>query len=238
MGWCIVALAGLAVLAGGGESKLLAAPGIIPNALRHTGYHVSPDADMNLDGNGGLMAMTPYGTTLMTDGPDGRGLDFNSDQDFIDTGAINQHDQYMNLFFGYFSAPEAGDYEFSIHHADDRCGIWLDLDQDGVFEAPGGVRTGENIAWYPVTHAPPPMDNVATVALEESTYMFAATHGEYAGNAFLDVYFMTPSMSSSVIIKPSDAGQDGMWTTVPEPATLSLLAIGGLSLLRKRRRRA
>ena len=37
MGWCIAALAGLVVLAGGGGSRLLAGPCTIPNALRHTG---------------------------------------------------------------------------------------------------------------------------------------------------------------------------------------------------------
>ena len=188
---------------------------------------------MNLDGNGGLMAMTPYGATFLTDGPDGRGLDFNSDQDFVDTGAVGRYDQYMNLFFGCFNAPEAGNYEFSIRHADDRSGIWLDLDQDGVFEAPGGFETGENIVWY--TPDPIPGDGAA-VSLAAGAYMFAVTHGEYGGGAVVDVYFMTPSMGSSVIIKPSDPAQDGIWTTVPEPASLTLLAFGGLAVLRKRRK--
>ncbi|NQU75571.1 MAG: PEP-CTERM sorting domain-containing protein [Planctomycetes bacterium] len=41
-----------------------------------------------------------------------------------------------------------------------------------------------------------------------------------------------------MIIKPSDPAQNGMWTTVPEPATMSLLALGSLAVLHRRRRRS
>ena len=46
------------------------------DALLHQGFHIRPDADMNLHNNGGVMAKTPYGEALLTDGPEGRGLDF------------------------------------------------------------------------------------------------------------------------------------------------------------------
>jgi hypothetical protein len=231
MEWRIVALAVLAVLAGGGESKLLAAPHIIRNALRHTGYNESRDSDLDLDNNGGLMAKTPFGTAFLTDGPGGRGLDFNNDVDFIDTGAVSNHDNYMNLFFGFFNAPENGDYVFRNAGDDDRCGIWLDLDQDGVFESsiPGlGSNRGEQLSWED--------GRPKTVNLEAGIHMFAVTHREGAGGSRLDVRFTMPVGGPEVIIKPSDPNQDGLWTTTPEPATLSLLALGGLAVLRRRRK--
>ena len=229
MRWCVVAFAGLAVLAAAGPGKLLASPCTVTGLL-HTGYHEQPDANMYLHGNGGLMAMEPYGTALLTDGPGGRGLDFNTDDDFINTGAVGRSDNYMNLFWGCFNAPEDGTYEFRNAGDDDRCGIWLDLDQDGVFEssvAGLGSNRGEQLSWED--------GGLKTVELAAGTYMFAVTHGEYTNGARVDVRFKTPSMFGQVIVKPSDLAQAGMWTTVPEPATLSLLVLGGLAVLKRRR---
>ena len=188
----------------------------INNALRHTGYHKTPDADMYLHNNGGLLAMTPYGTALLTDGPGGRGLDFNNDADFMNTGAINQADNYMNLFFGWFNAPLSGSYGFRNDGDDDRCGIWLDLNQNGVFESSTdglGSDRFEQLSWED--------GGMKTVTLTDGqSYMFAVTHGEITGGSFVDVRFTAPG-GPEVIIKPSDPAQAGMWTTIlEEPAPL------------------
>jgi len=47
---------------------------------------------------------------LLTTGPGGRGLNFDNDTDFINTGVIGQVDNYSNLFVGTFTAPETGTY--------------------------------------------------------------------------------------------------------------------------------
>ncbi|MDP6523196.1 MAG: DUF2341 domain-containing protein [Kiritimatiellia bacterium] len=184
--------------------------GGLPNRLTHKGYHNNPwDNDMlNLDNNGGLMAMTPNGITALTSGPLDRGLDFNDDADFQNTGAVSWGDNYQNLFLGYFNPPTTGSYEFRIAQDDDRSGIWIDLDRDGVFESsPTGLGSdrGEQLAW----------ENTAThtVTLTNGfSYMFAVTHAEGGGASGIDARFKTPAMGTEVVIKPSDPAQDGMWT--------------------------
>jgi len=177
--------------------------------LIHKGYHVQPQADMDLNNNGGLMALTPYGTATLTVGPAGRGLDFNNDADFINSGAINQNDNYMNLFLGYFTPQETGTFEFRRGADDDRMGIWLDLDRDGVFESTTaglGSNRGEQLQWDSDGGA-------KSVTLTEGlSYMFAVTHGEYGGGSQVDVRFKTPSMAAETVIKPADPDQYGMWS--------------------------
>ncbi|NQU20168.1 MAG: PEP-CTERM sorting domain-containing protein [Candidatus Nealsonbacteria bacterium] len=221
-------LAVVVVLVGTGPGMVRASR--IDNALRHTGYHVEPGSNMDLNNNGGLMAMTPYGTALLTDGPGGRGLDFDEDRDFIDTGAIGQNDYFTNLFFGYYnvSAATAGIHEFRDAEDDDRCGIWLDLNQDGVFESstPGlGSDRGEQLRWED--------KNTKSVFLDPGIYMFAVTHGERYGGSRVDVRFRDPTMSGQVTIKPSDPAQAGIWSThvIPEPSTFILLTMGAIGLL-------
>ena len=72
--------------------------------------------------------MNSSGAALLTDGPGGRGLDFNNDGDFTGTGAIGQNNNYANLFIGYFTPQETGVHGFRRNQDDDRCGIWLDLE--------------------------------------------------------------------------------------------------------------
>jgi len=179
------------------------------NVLTHRGYNINSDALHNLHNNGGLMATTPYGTTTLTDGPAGRGLDFNNDADFLDTGAISRTDNYMNLFVGYFVPRETGTHDFRIEQDDDVTSMWLDLDADGLFEAPGGYDTGENLRgtgndW-----------GTKTVTLTNGVrYLFAVTHREGGGGSGVDVNIRTPSMAAEATVKPSDPAQDGLWQVI------------------------
>jgi len=179
--------------------------------LVHRGYHVNNDGWLDLNNNGGVMdtnTYVPYGTTTLTAGPGNRGLNFDNDNDFKGTGAINQDNNYMNFFFGYFTAPETGDYKFQLWERDDPCGIWLDLDRDGVFESTQaglGANRGEQLAWND-------RRGVHTVSLEEDeVYMFAATHREGGGGSQIDVQFETPSLSWRTVKPTTDAEQEGMW---------------------------
>jgi len=198
------------------------------NVLLHKGYHDhNDDAYLNLDGNGGLMAETPYATVTLTTGPGNRGLDFNNDGDFQGSGAITNADYYENLFIGYFNAPETGSYEFRNAGDDDRAGIWLDLDQDDVFEssvAGLGSDRGEQLSWEDT--------NAKTVSLTGGqSYMIAFTHREGTAGSRADFRFKTPSMSAEAIVKPADAAQSGLWGTreMPEGIAFSSALTGLLA---------
>jgi len=177
------------------------------NALKHFGFHYNNDSHLDLNDNGGVMAATPYASALLTDGPAGRGLDFDNDNDFKATGAINQNDNYMNLFIGFFTPPETGTYGLRNAGDDDRAGIWLDLDRDGVFESttPGlGSNRGEQLSWEDG-------GNKQVALTAGLSYMVAFTHREGGGGSRCDFRFTTPSVAER-IIKPSDPAQAGLWS--------------------------
>jgi len=191
------------------------------NALLHYGYHTGPNGVMDLDNNnaGGMMGggdptqgPTFHGQALLIDGPGGRGLDFNDDTDFINTGAIGQNDNYSNMWFGYIRAPQTGTYEFRNMGDDDRGGIWLDLDQDGVFESSAaglGSNRGEQLSWEDGG-----WKAVDLTAGEQ--YMIAFTHSEGGGGSRADFAFHAPHLpNQDRRVKPGDLLQDGLWATAP-----------------------
>ena len=119
------------------------------DSLSHFGFHVNNDnAALRLHGNNGVMGGgTPAsgidpnsgtnlnfeGQGLLTDGPGGRGLDFDNDGDFrnipaeINDGGnngfvINQNDSLTNLFFGTLTvdAANAGTWRFDFVSDDGR----------------------------------------------------------------------------------------------------------------------
>ena len=122
----------------------------IPDMLAHYGWNHITENEMHfLDGSVGqnLMTMTPDGMgTPLTSGPGNRGLDFNNDADFQATGAITNADNYMNLFLGKIVVTQAdidagGAFNFQVAGDDDRSGMWLDTNNNGVFDA------AEQLAW-------------------------------------------------------------------------------------------
>ena len=189
------------------------------NGFLHYGYHFRNNGvAMDLNNNGGMYNngdpeafQNYFGTSILTSGPDGRGLDFNLDQDFQDAGAIDttRNDNYHNLFVTELVVPptEVGDWEFRRVADDDQMGIWLDIDQDGIFESTTsglGSDRGEQLQWD--------NDGAAKIVnLAAGRYLFAVTHSEGAGGSQVHVEFKAPSMPGRVTIKPSDPAQDGFW---------------------------
>jgi hypothetical protein len=202
------------------------------NGLMHHGYHTGPNGVMYLDSNNasGMMGggdptqgPTYNASALLTDGPGSRGLDFDSDADFMADGVIGQTDNYSSLFLGYFKAPEDGTYDFQNAGDDDRAGIWLDLDQDGVFESTaGGLQSddGEQLSWESTSW-------YGASLTSGELYRVAFTHSEGGGGSRCDFRFRGPGVTGSPIIKPSDAGQADMWLyDIEQPLLFSLQNTG------------
>ena len=179
----------------------------LPNRLEHRGFMLTTnDALIDFKENGGLFSHVPVGQGAFTDGPLGKGFDFANDQDFRrGPSGISRYDQYQTLVHGYFKAVVAGDYQFSTDNADDRITLWMDLDQDGIFETTGD-NGAERITWHNAT---------VTKTLEPGYYRVAIGHTEGGGGARGRVRFQTPEgagpSTELTVLKPSAPGQQGIW---------------------------
>ncbi len=191
------------------------------NSLNHFGYHINNDnVVMNLNANGGMMNGVPpnpaaftsfFGSTLLTNGPINQGLRFTNDNDFISTGNIGQVDNYSNLFLGILrvTAATAGTWNFRINQQDDPTGIWLDLNQDGIFQSNGALNSGQNeqLAWNDTGNK--------TANLVPGDYMIAFTHREGGGGSVIDARFRSPTMGAEAIVNPSNVAQANIWSSFP-----------------------
>jgi autotransporter-associated beta strand protein len=215
---------GFALLSFAGAGEVVFNPDILTteattvtqsNMLYHFGFHINNDGlAMDLNNNGGMMGggdprtfQTFFGLSFLTDGPGGRGLDFNDDNDFINTGSIGQNDNYSNLWLGEFRPNQTGDYGFRREQDDDACGIWFDLNQNGIFEstAPGlGSNRGEQLQWDGDGA------NKVVSLVAGQRYMIAFTHREGGGGSGVEFRF-TPPGGAEVVIKPGDPTQAGLW---------------------------
>ena len=193
---------------------------ITDNFLNHYGFDRTGDdrESLNLHLNGGALnggSPTTYvdftGEALLISGPQGNGLNFDNDGDFTGTGAIDQNDNYKNLFIGYLNTTETGDFEFRNSDRDDWATTWIDIDQDGVFESTTGnlgSNNGEQLAWN---------DNGTktvnlTNPLGTGRYLVAFTHLEGGGGSRIEYQFKLPSMGAQAVINPGDPAQAGLWS--------------------------
>ena len=114
------------------------------NAVYASGYLIQP-TDPYFDNIESFKNLTPSGSRIMKSGPR-QGLYLDGDNDFKNSDiGINRNDNYMTLFLAKFSPQEDGGYQFKCERKDDYATIWLDLDQDGVFER-NGVMAMKNLA--------------------------------------------------------------------------------------------
>ena len=140
--------------------------------------------------------------------PAATGFFFDGDADFQNAGiGITQADQYMDLWLADFNAPEDGDYLFRMDQKDDFTSIWLDLDQDGLFET-SGSNGSERLGGNGNFTSP----NIPLTAGQ--TYKIALAHGEGGGASKFRAWVQTPSLSMRVI-KPLEVAQNGLFTIDP-----------------------
>lgn len=181
------------------------------NHINRRGFMIDNQTEtlLNLDGNHGLLAL-PYIEEARLEGP----LRFINDADFMDADpkrshdvGITRQDQYQNLFLAYFHCKVDGaQYVFGMGGPDDRSTIWIDLDQDGVFELEGDL--GQEIVTTSNYYGYRKFD------LNKGFYKFAITHLEYGGGARIEPRvraIVGPGPTNAAIIDPTDPLQDGMW---------------------------
>jgi len=196
------------------------------NGMEASGFMLNGrnDADLNLDGNGGLLAQTPAGTTEMAEK-----LEYNGDAVFRALiPEITRNDDYQSLFRAKLNAEgtlgdPAQNYELRFDWSDDRGFMWVDLDRDGIFEL-SGAAGNERISWED--------HGTKTISLEPGkNYDVAFGHAEHSGGSNFRVWVKAPSMGAQELVDPSAASQDGLWTILPA-STLDLLADTTTSNLR------
>ncbi|MFC1805603.1 beta strand repeat-containing protein [Planctomycetota bacterium] len=217
---------------------------VTPDALSHFGFHNNSTSQLYVQNNGGVIMggvsatgdpathANFEGHGLLTNGPGGRGLDFNNDTDFRNVPAsiqddasgdgfvIDRGDNYLNLFWGTLTvtAGTAGVWTFDAQANDDQNGFWIDLDRDGIFESTrGGLGdsqgpTDEQITWDD--------NNARTVTLAEGEYMVAFTHREGSGGSQIDFEFRNDTSHTSLTnLTPGDPSQAGMWKPLDSVTT-------------------
>jgi hypothetical protein len=183
---------------------------ISTNGFTGYGYHVTPN-DGYFNNVEALRGLSPLTTATLVQGepsdPATNGFYFDTDSDFQNAGiGITQNDQYMDLFLADFNAPDTGNYKFQIDNLAGSGSIWLDLDQNGIFETTGlsgNEKMGGNGNFS--------SDNVALVGGQ--AYQIAIAHGKVTGTSSFQAWFLSPSGTSDIIIADFEGGSYGNWTT-------------------------
>ena len=206
-----------------------------PNALMHYAYDDDDDNQLNFHNGGGLFNGgcfaqdgTFSGSTLFTDGPDGNGLDYGNGE--FSPPAPGDNDNFMGVWAGTLfvsddpSANNAeGNWTFDLGNSDDRGGLWIDLNQDGIFQSDDGNLSnvaglkGELINWDNGT--------AKTVPLAAGEYLIAFVHREGGGSENFSYSVATPNLSLE-LVNPASPSQAGMWAVSEstDPANLGCLA--------------
>ena len=151
------------------------------------------------------------GNSILTSGPDNRGLDFGNDTDFGNAGVGVGANNYMVLFSGSFNAKTTGNYNWEIYGNDDRGTLWFDLDGNGIFQSTGQFGNEQ------ILDSTAAFDN--TTNLNQGFYKFALLHGESSGESSQSLKFSTPSgagPTTLTMVKPDDAQQSELFLTENE----------------------
>lgn len=178
------------------------------NKILHRGFMGGwAETDVYFHGNKGALIKPGAGENYLQ-GP----LDLNGDASFMNAGVgITHHDNFQNLFLSTFNAKVEGYYEFAITNRDDLAVLWLDADQDGVFEIDGD--NGNEWMNYGV------LQGGRIVYLYPGFYKFAAFHREGSGGSRITAAFRTPEGAGPTImavVDPTAPEQDGLWNEITE----------------------
>ncbi|MCH8048377.1 MAG: PEP-CTERM sorting domain-containing protein [Planctomycetes bacterium] len=184
-------------------------------------------------GTGGLLGETPNVETVIT----GR-IDYQEDGDFQNGNArggpdnpvqslgLTRNDDFLSLFIGTFTMKESGTLALGTERSDDPVRIYLDLNQNGVFETSEGELIATNGTGCCVPIFPPAFD------LEAGDYLYAAVQHEFGGGSQIEPTFEITNTATTNIgrttITPGDPAQAGFWSTGSD--TDPAAVIGGVDV--------
>jgi hypothetical protein len=150
-----------------------------------------------------LRALTPSGSAVVQSESGGDGMSFMSNADFVNAGiGIDTPDNFMSLFMSDFTPSATGNYEFQISNRDDMATMWIDLNQDGIFQSSNNEKLGGPDNFYSAVHS----------LTANQVYKLAIGHGEYNGHDKFKAWIKTPSLTSWTVIKPLAANQNGLFS--------------------------
>ncbi|NDF22790.1 MAG: DUF5011 domain-containing protein, partial [Euryarchaeota archaeon] len=195
---------GVTLVDGDTEAWYVSSRDYIPNQLLQAGFMLGGNY-LNFDNNGGLLVQTPEATRLFTTGYANRGYDYNNDTEWQRAGiGITRVDNYHSYVLGYFYAKIDGNYTFDSDKADDATTLWIDLDQNGIFEAGNAEQIfadGGN----------------QSITLSAGYYRTIIGHREGGGGSNSRVRFVTPPNAGPsdalATVKPAAPDQNGLWLT-------------------------
>lgn len=232
----VSAIASADVILNGGTLQFAQVPVPVSNSFAHFGFHASSDANQNLNNNGGLLSggfgatnAPGFNNALVRTGA----INFANDAAFTATGAVSITDNFSNLFIAKLTVTPAmfGTWSFRTSANDDRGGLWVDIDRDGVFELSntgfsftsnntGGGSNGELIIYENGTARSVTLGDPAGIETRE--YWVAITHREGTGGSNLAMHVDPPGAVAEELINPSSANQAGWWSIDTVSGTMSI----------------
>ena len=207
------------------------APVTTPNALNAFAYSVTTggNGDNRIDDIGvpgdpdSILLATPI-SHIIIDGPDR--IDYRDDNDFRNGDAglraqgfaasldglpgLNQNDNFATVFRGEIVIPDllggnaAYNVEFGTNRADDPANIYVDLDQDGIFENTAG--DGATAGNERVIDRSCCGNAYNTISITPGTYNYLATQLERGGGSNIEPTIdLTPDAHGRLTVEPGDA---------------------------------
>jgi len=217
----------------GGDTYIVGTTSVTtPNALDAYAFDVTgANGDNNLDEigqGGGLLTRAPI-SHIIIDGvsPNSYRIDYRNDNDFRNGDAglrakgfatsldglpgLNQNDNFATMFRGEILIPDLlgggtpYNVEFGTNRSDDPMQVYLDYNQNGVFEAPAGDAEGDGPGNERVVSRNCCGNRFNTISIAPGTYNYMAVQLERSGGSGIEPTIdLTPDAHGRLTVEPGD----------------------------------
>jgi hypothetical protein len=137
----------------------------------------------------------------------------------------NNVSNFSTLFLGTYTTAFSGNHQFSFPTHDDGAAIWVDLNNNGIFEA----GAGELALNAPGTA---PLTNAAFNIPAAGTYRIAILHEDTGGGSNLVAQFAEPGGAFTALTTIDPSTQGGRWNfSASSPATAAVNIQSGATLV-------